>query len=48
MALLKDMHHCDKCIQVSLGLMAPTHSDSYTIPFKVNLMCINGMKLMKL
>lgn len=28
--------------------MVPTHSDYYSIPFKVNLMCINGMKLMKL
>lgn len=28
--------------------MAPTHSDYYTVPFKVNLMRTNGVKLMKL
>lgn len=28
--------------------MAPTHSDSYTIPFKVNLMHFNDVTLMKL
>ena len=28
--------------------MAPTHSDYYTLPFRVNLMCINGVKLKKL
>lgn len=34
--------------KVSLGLIAPTHSDYYSIPFRVSLMCINGVKLIKL
>ena len=34
--------------KVSLGLIAPTHSDYYSMAFKVSLMCINGVKLMKL
>ena len=28
--------------------MVPTHSNYYILPFKVNLMRINGVKLMKL
>lgn len=28
--------------------MAPIHSDYYTLPFRVNLMRINGVKLKKL
>jgi hypothetical protein len=42
------MHHFNKYIKVSLDLIAPTHSDHYSVPFKVSLMCINGVKLMKL
>lgn len=37
-----------KASKVSLGLIAPTHSAYYPVPLKVSLMCINGVKLMKL
>lgn len=45
---MKNVHHPDKFLQVSLGLIALAHPDYYPIPFKVNFKCINGVKLMKL
>lgn len=31
-----------------VSLIAPTHSDYDSMAFKISLMCINGVKLMKI
>lgn len=48
MALSKARIMLINASKVSLGLIAPTHSDYYSMAFKVSLMCINGVKLRKL